>query len=112
MGLYSNVTFKGVLIGNTIYNVATIFNVASFSRIVPLSEINNILKYKILRLILNLHSINCKIIHISIFMNMDDGTIFKKSILRCNGNTIHSLEIISRTVAIHAINTTSKATID
>ena len=34
----------------------------------------------------------------SLDMNIDNGTVFQHSILRCIGKTIHSLAIISRFV--------------
>ena len=41
-------------------------------------------------------------------MYMDDVTIYINPSLRCIGDTIHMLVIISRIVAINATNTTTK----
>ena len=79
-------------IGKTIYDRTT------FVRVVPLCEINNTAKYKTIRLSLEEHPPNRKGNAMSLYMNMDIGTIFQNPILRCNGNTIHSLVIFSRVV--------------
>ena len=89
-------------IGNIIYYIVTL------PRIVPLLEIKNTTRYKILRLSLEFHPMNCKGSHMPLCMNMNDGTIFKYSILRCIGNTIYILVIFSRVVPIRATKNTKK----
>ena len=77
----------------------------------PLGETNNTAKYKIVWLSFELHLQNCKGKHMSLYMNMDDGIIFKYSILRYIGNTIQSLVTFSRVVSKLWTSTTTKYTI-
>ena len=91
-------------IGNTIHSLVICL------RVLP-SHVTNITnKYKIVWLPLEFNpQNNCKDNHILLSINIDDGIIFKYSIPRCNGNTIHSLVILSRVVPLRAVtNTTTK----
>ena len=82
--------------GNIIYSLVT------FSRIVLIHAINTTTKYKIILLSFELHQQNCKDNHMSLYINLDDGTVFPYLIGIFNGNMIHSLVAFFRVVPIHA----------
>ena len=65
-------------IGNTIFNIMLIL-----TRVVSITEINNITRNKIVRLSFVFLPQNCKGNHMPYYLNMDEGTFFKYSILKC-----------------------------
>ena len=67
---------------------------------------NTTYMYKIVWLSLILHPQNCKGNHVSVYINMSDGTIIHNFNHRCNDNTIHSLVIFSRVVPCHYVQLT------
>ena len=89
-------------IGNTIRRTVILI------RVVPLCATNTTTKYKSVCLYLKFIPRNCTGNHIALYINMDNGTIFKLSNQRCIGNTIYNVAILSRDVPICEINTTTK----
>ena len=89
-------------IGNTIYNLL------SFSRVVPICATNIITKYIIVWLSYKFDPRNCKGYHLSsYYMNIDDESKFKYSIQRFIGNTIYTLAPFARIVPFCNSNTTA-----
>ena len=78
------------------------------SRVEKLHATNTTTRYKVVLLSLNFNSKNYKGNHVSLYINLDDMTIFQYSIQKWIENTIYSLAIFSRVVPLGATNTNTE----
>ena len=81
----------------------TIYSILPFAKVVPLHEINSTEKMKNCITVLGeLLPWNCKSNHKSLYIDMNNKSIFQYSMYIYSGNNIHKLLIFSRVVPFHA----------